>query len=75
MAMAMPVSDMMCDTTPNCFIRINEIRIDAGSGRVTMSTERKCQRKRMCARVTSRISSQSACLSVSMAREMRSLRS
>ena len=36
MAMAMPLSDMMFDVMPNCFIRMNEIRIETGSGNVTI---------------------------------------
>ena len=75
MAMAMPVRDMMFEVMPNSFIRMNEIRIETGSGSVTMMMLRKCQRKMMCARVTRMTSSHSACLSVSMVRSMRSLRS
>ncbi len=40
-AMAMPVSDMMCDWTPNSFIRMKAMRIEAGSGRVTIRMLRK----------------------------------
>jgi len=41
MAMAIPVSDMMCEVMPNSFIRINAIRIEAGSGSVTVRMLRK----------------------------------
>ena len=41
---------------------MNEIRIETGSGSVTMRMLRKCQRKMMCASVTRMISSVSACL-------------
>ena len=41
MAMAMPASDMMFDVMPKCRMSTNEIRIETGSGNVTMSTLRK----------------------------------
>ena len=41
MAMAMPASDMMFDVMPNCRMRMNEIRIETGSGKVTMRMLRK----------------------------------
>jgi len=75
MEMAMPVSDMMCDGMPNRSMRMNEIRMEAGSGSVTIRMLRKWNRNRMCASVTRMISSVSACFRVSMARPMRSLRS
>ena len=75
MAMAMPVSDMMFEVMPNSFIMMKEIRIEIGSGSVTMRMLRKCHRKMMCASVTRMISSQSACFNVPMVRSMRSLRS
>ena len=75
MAMAMPLSDMMFEVMPNCLIRMNEIRIEAGSGMVTIRMLRKCQRKTMWARATRRISSTSAVFSVAMVRSIRVLRS
>ena len=39
MAIAMPLSDMIFDVIPNCFIRMNEMRIETGSGNVTMRIE------------------------------------
>jgi len=41
MAMAMPESDMMFDVMPNRFIRMNENKMDSGSGSVTMRILRK----------------------------------
>ena len=38
---AMPASDMMFDVMPKCRMSTNEIRIETGSGTVTMSTLRK----------------------------------
>ena len=75
MAMAMPLSDMMFEVIPNCFIRMNEIRIETGSGNVTIRMMRKWKRKMMCASVTRMISSVSACFSVSIVRSINSLRS
>ena len=75
MAMAMPVSDMMFDEMPNCCMSRKAVRMDSGRGRVTMTMLRKCQRKRMWARVTRITSSQRACLRVLSVRSMRSLRS
>ena len=75
MAMAMPVSDMMLLVMPNCLISKNDIRIDTGNGNVTIRMLRKCHNNTMCARVTKMISSISACLSVSMVRSIKSLRS
>ena len=75
MAMAMPESDMMFDVMPNWFIRMNETRIESGSGSVTMRMLRKWNRKRMMTIVTSTASSVSACLSVSSVRSISSLRS
>ena len=57
MAMAMPLSDMMLEVMPNSFIRMKEIRIEAGNGSVTIRMLRKCQRNMMCASATSMISS------------------
>ena len=34
MAIAIPLRDMMLEVMPNSFIRINEIRIEAGNGSV-----------------------------------------
>ena len=47
MAIAMPVRDMMLLVIPNSFISKNEMRMEMGSGRVTMRILRKCQRKMM----------------------------
>ena len=41
MAMAMPVSDMMLEVMPNYRMRMKEIRIDSGSGSVTIRMLRK----------------------------------
>ena len=41
MAIAMPLSDMMFEVMPNCCIRMNEIRIETGSGNVTIRIQRK----------------------------------
>ena len=75
MAIAMPVRDMMFEGIPNRRIRMNETRIEAGRGRVTIRMLRKCQRKKTCMSVTRMISSISASFRVAIAREIRSLRS
>ncbi len=45
MAMARPDSDMMFDEMPKWFIRMNEARIESGSGSVTMRMLRKWREK------------------------------
>ena len=40
-AIAIPLNDMMLEVIPSCFIRMNEIRIETGSGSVTIRIERK----------------------------------
>ena len=45
MAIAMPLSDMMFEVIPNCLIRMKEIRIETGRGRVTIRIVRKWKRK------------------------------
>ena len=75
MAMARPESDMMFDVMPNWFIKMNENKIESGSGSATMRMLRKWNRKITMTTVTKIISSVSACLSVSSVREISSLRS
>ncbi len=74
-AIAMPERDMILAVSPIICIGINEISTAMGSPMRGMSAERKCPKKIMITSATAIISSTRVCLSVSMARKIRSERS
>ena len=74
-AMAMPPRLMMLEPSPNNFIAPNAISMPTGSIRIATSALRKCSRNTMQTSATIMLSSNSVCLSVSIAALIRLERS